>query len=288
MIRNREAILLCLPAFSVIFVVVVFSVGYSFVVSLYQYRLGDPQEGMVWVGLANYAEAFSDSRFWHSLRVTLIYSFVSVAFQLVIGLGLALLLNRRFRGQSIARVAFILPMVIAPVAVGLVFRTLIFSYTFGILNYLLSVVGIEPIGWLTELRWVLPSVIGIHTWQWTPFAFLVFLASLQSFPLDIYEAARIDGASRWNTFLLVTLPLLRPAISIVLVLRLTIALRAFAALWAATEGGPGVATETLVIRIFRTCFDYLNVGSAATLIVILFLLNFVFTGFLIYFRRVRT
>jgi len=286
MIKNKEAIILSLPAFFVVFIVVVFSVTYSFIVSFYQYRLGDPQERMVWIGLANYKEVFLDSRFWHSLRVTLIYSFVSVVFQLLIGLGLALFLNRSFKGQSIARVAFILPMVIAPVAVGLVFRTLIFSYTFGILNYLLSLVGINPIGWLTDPRWALSSVITIHTWQWTPFVFLVFLASLQSFPLDIYEAARIDGASRWNTFFLITLPLLRPAISIVLVFRLTIALRAFAALWAATEGGPGVTTETLVIRIFKTCFDYLNVGYAATLIVILFLLNFIFTAFLIYFRRV--
>jgi len=158
---------------------------------------------------------------------------------------------------------------------------------FGIFNYLLSFIGIKPIGWLTSPQWALPSVISIHTWQWTSFAFLVFLAALQSFDPDVYEAAEIDGAKKWQVFRYVTLPLLRPSIVIVAIFRLTIAFRAFGALYAATEGGPGTATETLNLYTFTATFKFFRIGYGAALGATLFCLSAIFTIILLKFRRAQ-
>ncbi len=191
-----------------------------------------------------------DARFWFSLKLTVIYTIITVFLQVVIGLALAMAFFRGFKGQGIMRVSVLLPMILAPVVVGLTWRTLILTPEYGILDYLSILLGFGSKPWLVNPTWALISVIIIHTWQWTPFAFLIFLASLNAMPEEPLEAALLDTCSSWQRFRYVILPMLRPAIIIVLIFRTMIALRAFAAIFSATGGGPGTATEILeLIRL---------------------------------------
>jgi multiple sugar transport system permease protein len=229
--------------------------------------------GMPWLsgfaGLANFAKTGADPRFWNSLVLTLIYTASTVALQVVVGLALALLVLQIPKGQAALRVAAIVPIVLAPVVVGLFWRTLVLAPDVGLVDVVTRALGLGSHNWLGDPQLALISVIAIHTWQWTPFAFLVLLASLATLPPDVYEAARIDRAGAWQRFVHLTLPLLRPAIVMVVILRTMTALSAFAAIFAATGGGPGSATEILNLYAYRTSFTELNLGYGAALAVVL-------------------
>jgi len=238
-------------------------------------------------GAENYSAMLPDARFWNSLRLTLIYTTSTVALQVVIGLVLALAIMELRRGQWLARLVAILPIVLAPVVVGLYFRTLILTPTFGLFDYFMVSLGLGSHNWLGDPDLALVSVIAIHTWQWTPFSFLVLLAALSALPGDIYEAARMDRASALRRFWHITLPLLRPVIMVIVILRLTVALSAFAAIFAATGGGPGTATEILNLYAYRTTFNELQVGYGAALAVTLLVITLTVTGMLFRLRRGR-
>jgi multiple sugar transport system permease protein len=238
-------------------------------------------------GWENYAKMAADPRFWNSLHLTAIYTVSTVALQVGLGLGLALLVTQIPRGQAALRVAAILPIVLAPVVVGLFWRTLVLAPDYGIVDFVTRGVGLGSYNWLGDPDLALVSVIAIHTWQWTPFAFLVILASLASLPPDIYEAARIDRANAWQRFVRITLPLIRPAIVIVVIMRTMIALSAFAAIFAATGGGPGTATEILNLYAYRTSFSELNLGYGAALAVVLLAITLVVSLLMFRVRRGR-
>jgi multiple sugar transport system permease protein len=220
-------------------------------------------------GFDNYAKMGGDPRFWNSLWLTVVYTATTVVLQVAIGLSLALMVLRIPRGQALLRIAAILPIVLAPVVVGLFWRTLVLSPDVGLVDVVTRALGLGSHNWLGDPRLALISVIAIHTWQWTPFAFLVLLASLSSLPPDVFEAARIDRASAWQRFRHITLPLIRPAIVIVVIMRTMIALSAFAAIFAATGGGPGTSTEILNLYAYRTSFSELNLGYGSALAVVL-------------------
>ena len=220
-------------------------------------------------GLDNYVKMGGDPRFWHSLGLTAVYTATTVVLQVALGLSLALLVLRIPRGQALLRVAAILPIVLAPVVVGLFWRTLVLSPDVGLVDVVTRALGLGSHNWLGDPDLALISVIAIHTWQWTPFAFLVILASLSALPPDVFEAARIDRASAWQRFRHITLPLIRPAIVIVVIMRTMIALSAFAAIFAATGGGPGTATEILNLYAYRTSFAEFNLGYGAALAMVL-------------------
>ena len=217
----------------------------------------------------NYVKMGGDPRFWHSLALTAVYTATTVVLQVALGLSLALLVLRIPRGQALLRVAAILPIVLAPVVVGLFWRTLVLSPDVGLVDVVTRALGLGSHNWLGDPDLALISVIAIHTWQWTPFAFLVILASLSALPPDVFEAARIDRASAWQRFRHITLPLIRPAIVIVVIMRTMIALSAFAAIFAATGGGPGTATEILNLYAYRTSFSEFNLGYGAALAMVL-------------------
>ena len=238
-------------------------------------------------GLDNYREMWGDQRFWHALQLTGIYTFSSVSLQIVIGLGLALLVMQIPQGQWLFRIVAILPIVLAPVVVGLFWRTLMLSPNFGLIDFLIQWLGFEQVNWLGAPTPALVSVILIHTWQWTPFAFLVFLASLAALPPDVYEAAKIDKANALQRFWHITLPLLRPAIVIVIIMRAMISLSAFAAIFAATGGGPGTASEILNLYAFKTSFVELNFGYGSALAVSLLVITMLVSGVLFYLRTAR-
>ncbi len=218
-----------------------------------------------WVGLANYVRLLEDPRFFEALRVTAVYTVATVTLQVVLGLGLALAFLRLGRGMAPLRVAVLLPMILAPIVVGLAWKTLLLTPRYGLVDYLAILLGLGSRPWLTDPTWALGSVIAIHTWQWTPFAFLVFLASLAALPPEPFEAARLDRANAWQIFRHLTLPMLRPAILIVVILRTMVALRAFEGIYASTGGGPGTATEILNLYAYRVSFTSLSLGYGATL-----------------------
>lgn len=238
-------------------------------------------------GIDNYTKMAGDPRFWSSLTLTVIYTFCTVVLQVAIGLALALLVMRIPRGHAALRVAAILPIVLAPVVVGLFWRTLVLSPDVGLVDVATRALGLGSHNWLGDPQLALISVIAMHTWQWTPFAFLVILASIASLPPDVFEAARIDRAGAWKRFIYITLPLIRPAIVIVVILRLMTALSAFAAIFAATGGGPGTATEILNLYAYRTSFTELNLGYGAALAMVLLALTMAVSLMLFRLRRAR-
>jgi multiple sugar transport system permease protein len=217
------------------------------------------------VGLDNYLRMLTDARFLEAVWITTLYTVTTVILQVTLGLALALAFFRLVRGMGLLRVVVLLPMILAPIVVGLSWKTLMLSQLYGLVDYAAVLVGFGSTPWLTDARWALVSVIVIHTWQWTPFAFLVFLASLYALPPEPFEAAMIDRANAWQTFRYLTLPMLRPAIFIVVVLRTMIALRAFEGIYATTGGGPGTATEILNLYAYRVSFNFLSLGYGAAL-----------------------
>ncbi len=217
------------------------------------------------VGLDNYGRMLADARFLEAVWVTAVYTVTTVLLQVAVGLALALAFFRLVRRMGVLRVAVLLPMILAPIVVGLSWKTLMLSQLYGLVDYAAVLVGFGSTPWLTDARWALVSVVVIHTWQWTPFAFLVFLASLYALPVEPFEAAMIDRANAWQIFRYLTLPMLRPAIFIVVVLRTMIALRAFEGIYATTGGGPGTATEILNLYAYRVSFNSLSLGYGAAL-----------------------
>jgi len=280
------ALLLVAPGLLVLLLTTTFPLLYLIWSSFQQINLSMP-----WLtgfaGLANYAQMLNDGQFWHALGLTAIYTVSTVALQLVMGMGLALLVIQIPAGQWLFRVVAILPIVLAPVVVGLFWRTLMLAPQFGMLDYATRSLGLGSHNWLGDPELALASVIIIHTWQWTPFAFLVLLASLAALPPDLFEAARIDRANAFQRFWHITLPLLRPAIVIVVIMRAMIALSAFAAIFAATGGGPGTATQILNLYAYRISFTNLNFGYGSALAVSLLVITLCVSGFLFRLRTVR-
>ncbi len=220
-------------------------------------------------GLDNYGKMASDPRFMNSLWLTVVYTSSTVCLQILVGLSLAMLVQQIPKGQALLRIAAILPIVLAPVVVGLFWRTLVLAPDVGLVDLVTRALGLGSQNWLGDPQLALISVIAIHTWQWTPFAFLVFLATLATLPADVYEAARLDRANAWQRFRYLTLPLIRPAIIMVVIMRTMTALSAFAAIFAATGGGPGSSTEILNLYAYRTSFTELNLGYGSSLAMVL-------------------
>ncbi len=220
-------------------------------------------------GLDNYGKMLGDPRFMNSLWLTVVYTSSTVCLQILVGLSLAMLVQQIPKGQALLRIAAILPIVLAPVVVGLFWRTLVLAPDVGLVDLVTRALGLGSQNWLGDPQLALISVIAIHTWQWTPFAFLVFLATLATLPADVYEAARLDRANAWQRFRYLTLPLIRPAIIMVVIMRTMTALSAFAAIFAATGGGPGSSTEILNLYAYRTSFTELNLGYGSSLAMVL-------------------
>ena len=226
------------------------------------------------VGFKNYLEIFGkDARFWNATWITVKFTTLSVVLQLVLGLAIAVYLHRDFRGRGLVRTVMLLPMVSTPVAVALIW-VIMFNPSLGILNYFITSLGVKPLLWLGHPRTVLPSLILMDTWKWTPFMVLIIHAGLQSLPLTPFEAARIDGASRWQVLRYITLPLLRSTIAVALMFRTMDSLKTFDTIYVMTEGGPNNASEILNIYTFQTGFKYFHIGYASALAVIL--VGFVF------------
>jgi len=247
--------LLFLIAFSV------YPTVYSLVTSFYRWNLNDPL-GKHLAGLHNYNILLRSPDFWHSVEVTLWYVVASVVIEFGLGLGLALLFFRHFPGDKFLRALLILPMVVAPVVVGLLWRYML-NVQFGIVNYVIGLFGLHRVEFLGDPSWALPTLVLIDIWQWTPFIFLIMLAALQGIPEDILEAARVDGARPVRIFFDHMLPLLRYPIAVAVVLRLIDAFRVYDLIFMTTRGGPINKTETLSWQIYDAGFAAFDIGYAS-------------------------
>ena len=221
------------------------------------------------VGLGNYVEILRDERFWNAMWQMLKFTLIAVPVQLGLGLGIALLLNRQLGlMQGVIRALVLLPMIATPVAVALIW-SLMFNPQLGVLNYFLETLGLGRSLWTADAALVIPALALVDIWQWTPLVTIILLAGLQSMPEEPFEAARIDGASPWQLFTRITLPLLQPALFAALTLRLIDALKTYDIIEVITQGGPGIASETLNVLAFRTGFEFLRIGYASSLLTVL-------------------
>ena len=224
--------------------------------------------------LQNFARLFSDQFFIAALSHTLIFAVAALTLEFLLGLALAVLLNKQLRGRSFFRAGLLVPMMLPTVVVGVVWR-LMLNPNFGALNGTLKSIGLNTaaLTWTSSPRLAMFSIIAVDVWQWTPFMFLILLAGLQAIPQEPYEAALIDGSSAWQTFQHVTLPLLKPAILVALLLRTMDLLRVFDQVFILTEGGPGFATEMISLYIYRTAFRFSDFGYAAAMSFVLLLIT---------------
>jgi multiple sugar transport system permease protein len=269
-----------LPALIATLAVVVLPLIYSFGLSFWHYVLTDPRN-VHFDGLANYAHAISDPTFRNSLGTTASYGVGTVAVELVLGMAFALVVNSLTVGAGLVRTAMLVPVFMTPAVVAFMWRFMLHP-DLGIVNFFLSQVGLGHPVWLGDPKLALPSLMGVEIWRNTPFMFLVFLAGMQSLPSELYEAAAVDGASFWQRFRSLTLPLLSPLILVAVIIRGMDALREFDTIFIMTGGGPGNATETIAISTYRYNFRNYDMGLGSAVSYVIFAVVFLFG---IYFVR---
>jgi multiple sugar transport system permease protein len=215
-----------------------------------------------WVGLQNYANLLADPLFWNAARNSAIMVTLAVALQVVLGVALAMFFNLQLRGSWIVRGILLLPMLMTPIVVGVMWRALL-NPDWGIIDWAIRSVGLEPPDWLGSVDMAIVTLVLVDSWQWTPFVFVIVFARLQALPQDVFEAASVDGAGAWVTFRRITLPMLMPAIIFAAVFRAVDAFRSFDLIYGLSYGGPARGTTTLSFFAFQNGFQFQNYGYAA-------------------------
>jgi multiple sugar transport system permease protein len=278
--------LLLAPTLIIMTVVGFFPLVHSLYISVTSYKPTEPTKPQGFNGLDNYVEALSDAQFWHSLWITGLFTAASVAVSLVLALLLSLLFNMRLRGFLLMRTIVLVPMLITPIAIGITWRIMMMP-DLGVLNFLLSLVGVPPQAWASSRETALLAMVLVDVWQWTPFMFIIIFAGLRALPRSPFEAAQIDGAGPVRTFFEVTLPMLKPVVVIAALLRIVDAMRTYDTVYIVTRGGPDLATDLVSVYLARVNFKFFDLGYGAALswitllIVLAIVLIFVhLTGFM--------
>jgi multiple sugar transport system permease protein len=251
------------PALLIVLAISIFPLIYSLTTSFMSFRLMPPSPPR-FVGFDNYWSLLQNERFWNVALTTSIIAFISVFLQYAGGFAVALALNSRVPGERLFRVSFLLPMLVAPVAVALIARQ-IFNPTMGPLNQLMSGIGFPNLPFLTETHWALGAIITVEIWQWTPFVILMLLAGLQTLPDDVYEAAALENASPWQQFWGITFPMMLPISAAVVFIRLIESYKIIDTVFVMTGGGPGISTETLTLFAYQEGFKKFNLGYTSAL-----------------------
>jgi multiple sugar transport system permease protein len=257
------------PALIALAAIMAYPLAYSFWLSLHRYNLLEPQ---MYIGLRNYERIWEDERVWNSLKVTFIFSIPVLLLNLVLGFGLALLIHHKARAKAFWRIVFSLPILLTPVVIGLNWRVLM-NYDFGVLNYYLTKIGFERQLFISDAQWAMPTLILVDAWQTTAFVILVLVAGLAALPEDLFEAARVDGASTWQQIWSLTIPLLKPLFLVIILFRSFELLRVFDIVWTLTRGGPGRLTETVSFHIYTRTFQQSSFGYGAAMSYVLFLIS---------------
>ena len=283
--RDWTPTILLAPVVIYMTVVGFYPLVHSLYISFTDYNPVQGQSG-TWIGLDNYATAFTDPLFWHSLGLTGLFTFLSVSISLVLAILLALLFNEELPGFFLLRTIVLIPMLVTPIAVGIIWRTMM-NAEHGLLNYLLMLISVEPQPWIGSESSAFACVLLVDIWEWTPFLFIIILAGLRGLPTSPFEAAAIDGAGAFRVFFSITLPMLRPVIIIAALLRMIDAARTYDIVHLLTRGGPDFATDVASIYLQRVNFQFFNLGYGSALswlllvaILIVVLVYVRLTGFL--------
>lgn len=259
----NPALWFVLPALTLFLALGVYPTFQALLTSLFSYRLTNP-DAKAFVGLSNYLHLFVDSRLWHALGRSLLFAAASVTLSFVIGFVVAMLLSTVRRFRTFFLVTLLCPMFIPPIVAAYTFKFM-YNYHFGIINVLLEWLGLSRVNFLGNTATALWATVVIDIWQWTPLVILIMLAAIETLPKDVYDAAAVDGASRITMFFSLTLPLLRPFIVIVILLRLMDSMKAYEIIRLVTAGGPGTSSETLNTYLMMVSFNWFNVGYGSAL-----------------------
>ena len=274
------------PAAAVMVIALLYPIGYMVWASFLDWnpsqRIGEAE----FIGFQNYINLWNSDSFWESFWVTIRFAAIVVTIEMVIGVGLALLLDRQLKGMSVLRTIFILPMMIAPIVVGLMWRYM-YHPQVGVFNRWLSDLGLPTIPFLSDSGWAFTSVVIADIWQWTPFIFILALAALQSLPPSAIEASRVDGATPMQQILYIKLPLMMPVLIVTCLLRLIDAFKVLEVILVMTNGGPGLSTEILALRISRTASEFRQLGEAAAMSNYLLILLMIITAVMFIYTRVN-
>ena len=272
------------PAAAVMVIALLYPIGYMVYASFLDWnpsqRIGEAD----FIGLRNYVNLWNSDSFWESFWVTIRFAGLVVTIEMVIGVGLALLLDRQLRGMAVLRTIFILPMMIAPIVVGLMWRYM-YHPQVGVFNRWLNDLGFNTIPFLGDSTWAFASVVIADIWQWTPFIFILALAALQSLPQSALEAARVDGATGWQQIVYIKLPLMMPVLIVTCLLRLIDAFKVLEVILVMTNGGPGLSTEILALRISRTASEFRQLGEAAAMSNYLLILLMLITAIMFVYTK---
>ncbi len=267
--------LLILPLCIILILLTLYPFFFVVIASLRDWNLSQP-DTQKFIGLLNYISLLSDVRTWNALKNTAVYTICAIAVEFTLGFIIALLLERQFHGRTIIRTLFVMPMIVTPAPVAMVWRQ-IFDPSLGLANYIFSVLGLPPLRWAGDSSTALLSVLIVEIWQWTPFFILTLSAGLSAIPDEPVEAARIDGASFVQTVFRVILPMLKSLVITILIFRIMDAMKVYDLIYVLTEGGPGVSTETLNYYTYLTSFRWLRMGKGSALAVILLFVT-IFVG----------
>ena len=276
----RRYWMFAVPAAIVVAAVIVFPWIFTLFMSVHDWKVTGATP---FVGLANYAKMLVDDRFQWAILRTLYFTAASVIAPVILGVWAAVCFSAKFRLRGVARTVFVLPMMATPVAISLVW-TMMFHPQLGVLNYLLSLLGIPPAAWVYDADTVIPTLAMVETWQWTPLVMLIVLGGLAAIPAEPYESAEIDGANMWQVFRYITLPLITPFLFIAAMIRMIDAVKSFDIIFAITQGGPGSASETINLYLYSVAFIYYDIGYASAIAVVFFALIVALAAVLLYLR----
>jgi len=272
-IDRRQAFAYPAPAVATLFLIVIIPIVFNLYLAFNKWTIGLGQPRFI--GLGNFLELLSDERVLNGVKVMIYFSGLSLSLEMVLGLLIAVYFNRQFKGSEAVQAIYILPFAATPVAVALIWRIML-NPEIGVLNYLLRSVGLPGSLWVSSPQTVIPALVMVDVWKWTPMITLIVLAGLKSLPHEPYEAARVDGASALQIFWYITLPLIRPVLIAALMLRSLDNLKEFDIIYTITQGGPGIASETLYLYSYMVGFSFFKAGYGSALMVVVFLIVLVF------------
>jgi multiple sugar transport system permease protein len=270
-----------LPATIVVAAVIVFPWIFTLWMSAHEWKVtGDH----TFAGFDNYRKLLTDTRFLESVPRTLWFTALAVVIPVFLGVWAAVVFHRDFPLRGVLRTIFVMPMMATPVAIALVW-TMMFHPQLGVLNYLLSLVGIPPFAWIYDPATVIPTLVLVEVWHWTPLVMLIVLGGLAGLPTDPYDSALIDGASDWQMFRYITWPLILPYVMIAVVIRTIDGLKVFDTIAVISQGGPGTASETLNFFLYLQAFQFYNLGYASAVVIVFFVIIVALSLLLLYMRQ---
>ena len=272
---RRYGYLLAAPTVLIVLLIILFPITFALISSFFDYTLINKSFNN-FIGLDNYVNSINDEQLFNSISVTFFFVVLVVLFEFLLGFFIAILLNSIDRFKSIYYFILLLPLLINPIVVGLIWRMFLHPQL-GILNYLLSLISINPINWLGDPKMAFVTIIFVDIWHQVSFMIILLLAGLSAIPKEPYEAARSDGAGILDCFIHITLPYMRPVIIVTILIRLIFAVKTYDLIYIMTKGGPGDATDLISYYIYRSAFISLNLGEAAAMSTILLFIIIILT-----------